>query len=60
MQCVCGNWVHSSFGKKQFSLEMCADCLKAGNSPSYWNSKEYEHQDCCDDGHLYNKEQNND
>lgn len=59
MQCICGNWVHSSFGKKQFSLEMCADCLKASNSPSVWN-REYTCEHVSDDTHLYNKEQNND
>ncbi|AUR94240.1 hypothetical protein NVP1193O_109 [Vibrio phage 1.193.O._10N.286.52.C6] len=58
MQCVCGNWVHSSFGKQSFSIELCSDCLKAGNSPSYWNSKEYEHSDTTDNGNLYNKEHN--
>ncbi|AUR93435.1 hypothetical protein NVP1187O_122 [Vibrio phage 1.187.O._10N.286.49.F1] len=59
MQCICGNWVHSSFGKKSFSIELCSDCLASSNSPSIWN-RAYEHQDCCDDGHLYNKEQNSD
>lgn len=57
--CICGQYVHINYGtKQQFSLDLCHFCLAASNSPSYWNSYEYEHQDVTDDGHLYNKEHN--
>ena len=58
--CICGNFIYQSAHpvKTQFSLELCRDCLKAGNSQSYWNSKEYVCERDCGDEHLYNKDQN--
>lgn len=56
--CICGNYVHINYGsKQQFSLDLCHSCMAASNSPSYWNSKSYEHQDVTGDEGLYNKEQ---